>query len=219
MKIKHKGKEFDIKFLGHASIFISYKDLKIIIDPFRLKTDYHNADYILVTHEHYDHFSKEDIEKVSSDFTKYIFPKSMTEKTKEYEESAIYLEVDEEKVIKTPQYTLRIKATPAHNKEKPFHPKSKKWIGYLLEIDGVSFFHTGDTDAIDSIRTISTDFLFLPVSGTYVMNPEEALQLCRDIKPDYAIPIHYGEIIGNIEDAKILEQSYQNTLILKKELF
>lgn len=218
MKFNYKEKEFQIKKMGHATIMIEFENIKLAIDPYRLKTDFHDVDFIFITHEHFDHFSLEDIKKIQVESTTFIFPTSMKEKVKDME-NVILLNVNETKEIRYNGNLMRIKAIPAYNNSKKFHQKHRGWVGYLINIDGIKFYHTGDSDFIDEMKDVQTDFLFVPVSGQYVMDSMEAANLCNEIKPEYAIPINYGELVGNINNAKELKENYEKTLILKDEHF
>ncbi len=192
-----KSFEFEgirIKWLGHDSFRLDFKDKIIYIDPFEIK-EKEKATVVMITHAHYDHFSPGDIKRISDEKTWVVGTKEVVEK------------IDlKNKLLVSPGTELKvegikIKAVPAYNLNKPFHPKSNLWVGYLFEINGVTFYHAGDTDFIPEMKDISADVAFLPVSGTYVMNPEEAVAAARKIMPKIAIPMHYGKIVGTNEDA------------------
>ena len=97
--------------------------------------------------------------------------------------------------------TLTFEATPAYNTNKQFHPKEKGWLGFIIEIDGVRIYHAGDTDFIPEMKTLNVDMALLPVSGTYVMTSDEAVEAALAIHPAVAIPMHYGAIVGDATDA------------------
>ena len=101
---------------------------------------------------------------------------------------------------------MRIEAVPAYNFNKNFHPKANGWLGFIVEIDGVRVYHAGDTDFIPEMKTIRTDIALLPVSGTYVMTAEEAVQAALAINPAVAIPMHFGAIVGGASDAEAFEK-------------
>ena len=96
---------------------------------------------------------------------------------------------------------VTIKAVPAYNQGKPFHPRSNNWVGYLITIDNTKVYHAGDTDLIPEINDIEADFALLPIGGTYTMNVQEAASCVKKIKPKVAIPMHYGSIVGSNSDA------------------
>lgn len=112
--------------LCHSSIRIEGSKI-IYIDPFKVSENYNDADYIFCTHSHYDHFSKEDIEKVMKEDTIIITVESSRNE-------AIDITQDENKVLivkPNSEYKLNdieFKTTYAYNKDKDFHPKKNNWV-------------------------------------------------------------------------------------------
>ncbi len=183
----------NIKWLGHAGFSISAGDITIVIDPFDIG-ECDQADIILISHSHYDHCSVEDIDKIKKPSTIFI-----TEP-----ESAEQLSGDIRVVKPGDKLTISeipIEVVPAYNTNKDFHPKSKNWLGFILTIGDKRIYHTGDTDLIPEMNTFSADIAFLPVSGTYVMTADEAVNAAKLLKPEIAIPMHYDSIVGSKEDA------------------
>lgn len=182
-----------IKWLGHASFKISGSKT-IYIDPWKIRES-DKADLILITHSHFDHFSPKDIHKIQAKETVVVGPmeslgniKAKTHETlpgKSFEKAGIKIE------------TFR-----SFNKNKTFHPKINKWLSYRFTMDDRSVFHTGDSDLIDDFKEIKTDLLLVPVSGHYVMDENEAALLANTIKPQLAIPMHWGDIIGELSQAE-----------------
>ena len=190
----------NIFVLNHSSIKI--KSSKIIyFDPFKVGKSYNDADYIFITHSHYDHYSEEDIKKVRKKETKIIITSDLKERVKElgFENSNIIIVNPNEKYIID---TLKIETIPAYNNEKQFHPKSNNWVGYIIEINGEKYYIAGDTDITEENKKIKCDVALLPIGGTFTMNYEEAAELANIIKPKIVIPIHYGSIVGNKCDAE-----------------
>ena len=187
----------NIELLGHASIKID----KIYFDPFGLTQNYNDAEYIFITHSHYDHFSEEDILKVKSDNTTIIITNDLYEKTVE-------LGVKEEKIIVVePNKTynvnnLEFETIPAYNINKPFHPKENNWVGYVLKYNDRTYYVPGDTDITEENQKVKCDIAFIPVGGTYTTDYKEGVELANIIKPQIAIPIHYGSIVGTKEDGE-----------------
>ncbi len=182
-----------IEWLGHDGFAIKTAAATIVIDPFELAVPV-PADLLLITHPHYDHCSIDDINAVKKPSTVII-----TEA-----ESAGKLSGDV-RVVK-PGQTLEvegfsIEAVPAYNINKSFHPKAKNWLGFIVTIDGKRVYHAGDTDLIPEMETISVDVALLPVSGTYVMTADEAIEAAKRLKPEIAIPMHYDSIVGSTDDA------------------
>lgn len=183
-----------IDWLGHASFRIETEDKTIYIDPWKLKGG-KKADLILVTHTHMDHFSEDDIKKISGPDTKII----CTMDTKEGIRNLIKMSPGDRRE----EGGIMIEAHRAYNPSKKFHPMENNWIGYVLDIKGYRIYHSGDTDVIpemDAVRDI--DVALLPVGGTYTMTPEEAAEAVSMIKAKKAIPMHWGDIVGSREDAE-----------------
>ena len=101
---------------------------------------------------------------------------------------------------------LAVTAQPAYNKLKPFHPKRNGWLGYLLEMDGISYYIAGDTDAVKELQGIQCDVALVPVGGAYTMTAKEAAGLVNKMKPTAVIPIHYGSVVGKPEDADVFKK-------------
>ncbi len=188
--------ENSVKWLGHDGFLIEFKGLNVYIDPFKL-TDYtKKADIIFVTHSHYDHLSKEDIENLAKEETVIVCPENGAEQLKGYN------------VIKVnPQFKGEVKGIPfecipAYNVNKHFHPKENNWVGYVIDFGGIKLYHAGDTDFIPEMSEINTDIALLPVSGTYVMTDKEAFEAAKAIKPKIAVPMHYGAIVGDKSNAE-----------------
>ena len=207
----------NVEVLFHSSIRIK-KSKVIYIDPYKIDKDYNDADIILVTHDHYDHYSKEDIDKVKKDNTIIIAPKDLNEKLKINgfkQENIIAVEPNNEYIVND----INIKTVPAYNVNKQFHPKENGWVGYILEIDGICYYIAGDTDITEENRQVKCDVAFVPVGGTYTMTCEEAAKLVNEIKPKIAIPIHYGSVVGNAQDAirfvDLLDSSIQGVILMK----
>ena len=169
-------------------------------DPFKINQHPNDADIIFITHEHYDHFSCEDIKKCAKENTIIIFPKSME---KSIAQTSIKLE---NRIALTPGEHIeidgiKIETVPAYNIRKPFHPKRNGWVGYVVSMDSVRFYIAGDTDAVEEARAVKCDVAFIPIGGTYTTNAKEAAEIANAIKPSAAIPIHYGSIVGKLKDA------------------
>ena len=179
----------EVKLFCHSSILLKGSK-KIYIDPYQIEEERHDADFILCTHTHYDHYSPEDIEKVKKTGTILIAPGDI--------EDAI-------KVIPGVKYEiegLKFQTTYAYNQQKPFHPKENQWVGYIIELDGKTYYIAGDTDFIPEMKGIRCDVAFLPVGGTYTMNVEEAVKASQVIEANIFVPTHYGLIAGEKEDGK-----------------
>jgi L-ascorbate metabolism protein UlaG (beta-lactamase superfamily) len=188
-----------IRWLGHDS-FLLDAEKKIYIDPWQLPEGLPTADLVLVTHEHGDHCSPEDIKKIQGPDTVLVAPEIAAQK----------LAGNIQVVAPGDQRTIqgvRIEAVPAYNVNKfrqpgvPFHPKEAGHVGYIVELEGQRIYHAGDTDVIPEMADLEVDIALLPVSGTYVMTAEEAAEAAQIIQPKVAIPMHMGRgVAGSPED-------------------
>ena len=182
----------------HSSIKIK-KSKTIYIDPFRISKEFHDADYIFITHSHYDHFSIEDILKINKEDTVYITVEETKEKLLNIgvsESCIVIVKPNNEYAIEG----ISFNTYPAYNIGKPFHPKRNDWVGYVINLDNVKYYIAGDTDDIPEIESITCDIAFLPIGGTYTMNAKKAAELANTIDTKIVIPTHYGEIVGSKKD-------------------
>ena len=189
----------------HSSIKIM-KGIIIYIDPFRINEEKHDADLILITHDHYDHYSPEDIKKVIKKDTIIVAPKTINELNNK--ENITFVEPNQTYNING----YKIDTIPAYNISKHFHPKENNWIGYIIEIDGLKYYIAGDTDIIPENQQIKCDVALIPIGGTYTMDYKEASELINIIKPKIAIPTHYGSIVGDITDGEKFKKLIDNTI-------
>ncbi len=208
----------NIHWFGQAAVKITAMEKTIYIDPYRIKKK-DKADIILITHEHRDHFSPEDIYRVATENSIIIAPTTCREVLKDIDISPkIFLQPDEQTEING----IKIEAVPAYNVVKTkFHPKSNEWLGYILTIDGVRIYHAGDTERIPEMKNFKTDIAIMPLGQTYTMNSvKEAAEAALDTKAQIAIPMHFGLYEGTKEDAeqfkKILEDKIK-VVILEEE--
>lgn len=185
----------NIHWLGHASLRIDAPGAVIYVDPWKLSGDPPPADLILITHDHYDHCSTEDIAKVRTDDTVIVANPSAAKKLSGPVRVA---RAGDELSAKG----VKVHAVPAYNVDKNFHPRSAGYVGFVLTVDDTSIYIAGDTDVIPEMADISADIAVLPVSGTYVMTADQAVEAAGIIGPDIAIPVHYGEIVGSEADAR-----------------
>lgn len=190
----------NIEVLCHSSIKFK-KDNIIYFDPFKIDKDYHDADIILITHDHYDHYSEEDINKIRKENTYIVAPCDLLDKLLTLgftKERIVLVKPNENYDVKG----LTVKTIPAYNVNKNFHPKENNWVGYLLTIDNITYYIAGDTDITEENKMVQCDVAFVPIGGTYTMTYEEAAELINEIKPKIAIPTHYGLIVGTKEDGQ-----------------
>jgi L-ascorbate metabolism protein UlaG (beta-lactamase superfamily) len=183
-----------IKWLGQAGLKI--KNQKIVyFDPYQIK-ETEEADLVLVTHSHFDHFSLADIKKIISPSTVLVAP---FEAGGQVNCQFQRISAGEEREVKG----IKVKAIPAYNLNKSFHPPRGEGVGYVVEIEGIRIYQAGDTDLIPEMKELTgLDLVFLPVGGTYTMDAEEAAEAANQIKAQLSIPIHYGSVVGSEKDAR-----------------
>ena len=187
-----------ITWLGHASFKIETNGKVIYIDPYAGEYS-DKADAVLITQDHHDHFSKEILQKIVVDSTKVIAPASVVS-----EVGGTEIKKNEEVIIDE----LRIKAVAAYNMEKDYHPP-ETGVGYILTLEGKHVYHAGDTDLIPEMNAYDVDLALLPVGGTYTMDVEEAVAAVNVLEPEYAIPMHWGTIVGTEDDATLFKEEVE----------
>ena len=186
------------KHLHHASIKIE-RDKVIYIDPFQIEGSPHDADIIFCTHEHFDHLNPEAIGKVMKGDTVIVVPKDNVKKVKKHGfKDVIGVEPNQSYEADG----IPFKTVPAYNLDKKFHKRKENWVGYILTLEGTTYYFAGDTDYIPEMDSIKADVVFIPVGGTYTCTAQEAAAAVNSIKPKVAVPIHFGSIVGNQGDAE-----------------
>jgi L-ascorbate metabolism protein UlaG (beta-lactamase superfamily) len=209
-----------VHWLGHDS-FVLQGSRVLVLDPFKASGDY-KADILLISHEHFDHLSQDDIMRFSSPSTIIVAPKQCEAPLQQFKQQKKIIEPGQ----KIDLGGVKIEAVPAYNLNKfrepgkVFHPREDRKVGYVATLDGVSFYHAGDTDAIPEMGSIEAEVALLPVSGTYVMTAEEAAEAAKAIKAKVVVPMHFGKIVGTRDDAerfKKLVGDSRNVEILEPE--
>lgn len=197
-------KLLNLEFTHIAHDTFKIKGSKVLYtDPFKV-SERDEADIVLLSHEHFDHFSMDDLNKV-------IFPGTTVVASPLCRDGLKEVKVKEIRFLdpggKITVGKVQIDAVPAYNVNKfrepgkPFHPKGNKGLGFVITMDGTRVYFAGDTDFIPEMNDIAVDIALLPISGTYVMTPEEAAQAALAIHPKIAVPMHYAAIVGTESDA------------------
>ena len=207
-----------IECLGHSTIKINKSNKKIYIDPYNIKNGLNDADYIFITHNHYDHFSEVDIKKVKNNETIIIITEDLYTNTLKLGFNGMNIIT----VKPNENYQvdgIKFSTISAYNTNKTFHPKENEWVGYIIELENSKYYIAGDTDITDENKKVKCDVAFVPVGGTYTMDFKEAAHLINEIKPKIAVPIHYGSIVGTNQDAtdfvKLLRPDVKGVILIK----
>jgi len=183
----------NVHWLGHDGFYVEGSKV-VYFDPWEISGG-PKADVVCVTHEHFDHCSADDVAKISKDDTLIVTEAQAAEKLS-----------GNIKVLKpgesVEQGGVKITAVPSYNTDKDFHPRANDWLGFVVELDGVKIYHTGDADFIPEMKDMDVDIALIPVSGTYVMDADQGVEAARAIKPKFAVPMHYGKIVGSDDDAR-----------------
>ena len=197
-------------WLGHDSFRIDASKT-IYLDPYQVSSG-PKADLIMITHDHFDHCSPDDVAKIQQPGTVIVTEKDSAKKL-----------TGDLRVIKPGESLVvdevKVEAVPSYNTDKEFHPKRNAWLGFIIEIQGVRVFHAGDTDFIPEMNGFNVDIALLPVSGTYVMTADQAVKAALAISPKLAIPMHYGTIVGSDQDAITFKKALEGkieVLVLQK---
>ncbi len=195
-------RNIEVHWLGHDS-FVLRGSKTVIIDPFKAKGDF-KADLLLISHEHSDHLSEDDIRRFSGASTTLVAPRICEGPLRPFRSEKVFVEPGSRMELKG----VLVETIPAYNINKfrspgnPFHPKEDGRVGYVLTLDGVRFYHAGDSDATPEMKSVDVDVALLPVSGTYVMTADEAAEAARAMKAKVVVPMHIESIVGTRADAE-----------------
>ncbi len=186
---------------AHSSIRIG-GEKTVYFDPYLMKEEPHDADVIFVTHEHFDHFSPADIEKVMKEDTVLVVPASMELVLADSDlpvAEAVFMDPGDEMEV----CGIPVQAVAAYNPDKKFHQKDRNWVGYAVTLNGLKYYVCGDMDATPEGLSVKCDVVFIPVGGTYTFNAKEAAAFVNELKPGCAVPTHYGSgVVGDRGDGK-----------------
>ena len=207
----------NLHWLGHDS-FRFEGSKTIYFDPWKLPKNSKKADLIFISHEHFDHFSQEDVSAISSSETVIITDKNVSRQLQGKINCQEIKGLSPGETVEVSQ--VKIQAVASYNIGKEFHTPDSRKLGFIVTIDGITVYHSGDTDNIPEMKDYHCDIALLPVSGTYVMTADEAAEAALAIKPKIAVPMHYGDIVGSPADAERFKELLKGKIevkILKQE--
>ena len=188
-----KGDNMEITINTQSSIKLK-DNIIIYFDPYLIKEQTNDADYIFITHDHYDHLDLPSINNILKDTTKIIIPSSITNSLIDLNNELILVEPNDNITVDD----INIKTIKSYNINKPYHPKDKNYLGYIITYNNKTYYIMGDTDIVPEIDNIKCDVLFIPIGGKFTCDYQEAAEYVNKIKPSIVIPIHYGTIVGDI---------------------
>jgi L-ascorbate metabolism protein UlaG (beta-lactamase superfamily) len=196
-----------LHWLGHASFRLDGPPT-IYFDPWRLKGQPPLADVILISHEHHDHCSPQDVKRISGPRTVIVASHGAAEKLR-----------GDVRTLRAGERTTvgeaEIEAVPAYNVNKSYHPKRAGHVGFVVTVGGEQVYFAGDTDCIPEMASVRCDVALLPVGGTYTMDAEDAAQAATDIGPKVAVPMHWGAgVIGTRADAERFRNLYGGRVVI-----
>ena len=195
-----------VTWFRHSSIRIRRSGLEIHVDPWGV-TERAEADYILLTHPHYDNFSEEDIAKVRGPDSVVIAPTSMRKQLGEVDHflrPGDLIQLDR----------IDILAVPAHNQDRKFHPAQSNWLGYVFSVGDATYFHAGHTDPLESMAGIRCDVAFIPCCSDYTMNPEEAVRIAEVCGASVLVPLHWDENLDSQEEVRKMADTFSGKIEL-----
>ncbi|MCU0822930.1 MAG: MBL fold metallo-hydrolase [Spirochaetes bacterium] len=175
-------------WITHSCVMIhSSLDKVIYFDPYQLPKKNEKSNIILISHDHFDHCSMPDIQKIADEKTTVVIPSTCSIKGKF---NVVKLKDKESTLIDG----IRIEAVPAYTVNINTHPRMNRWLGYVVTVDGRRIYHAGDTDKIPEMELLEDiDIACVPVGGNYTMGMEEAAESIRLINPKIVVPIHNWE--------------------------
>jgi L-ascorbate metabolism protein UlaG (beta-lactamase superfamily) len=188
----------DFTWFRQSAMRYSSGGLTVYIDPWGTTEDDPPADLILVTHAHSDHLQPDEIERLTASETRLVAPRDVA---KELSGDVTAVGPGESHEIAG----VRFETVPAYNvaeERLDMHPKSNDWVGYVLELGGRRYYHAGDTDALPELESLETDVAMVPIGGTYTMDHREAAGLVKAMRPQVAVPMHYGFVVGSPSDGE-----------------
>ena len=199
-----------IAWFRHSSVRIRRAGLEVHVDPWGI-TESEPADYILLTHPHYDNFSEEDIALVRGPETVLIAPATMK---KQLGDADHFLRAGD--LIQLDR--IDILAVPAHNRNRKFHTPESGWLGYVFTLDDITYYHAGHTDFLESMAEVRCDVVFLPCCSDYTMTAEEAAKAGRACGASVLVPLHWGERPDHPSECEKISELFPGTVHLLERM-
>jgi L-ascorbate metabolism protein UlaG (beta-lactamase superfamily) len=172
-----------IQWLGHGSFIIQTSPL-IYINPWRVARNAFHADVILISHDHYDHCSLADVDKLRGPHTLVIG------------NERVAAEIGDCMVIRPWQSLcidrVGIKAVPAYSPDDWRHPLSDGGLGFIISVKLYDIYYAGDTEIIPEMADLHPDIAILPIDGRGTMNVDDAAHLVERMRPRWVIPSNWG---------------------------
>lgn len=185
-----------IQWLGHGSFFIQGPPL-IYINPWRVARHTFHADVILVSHNHYDHCSLADIDKLRGTETIVIGNEQVAR------------EVPDCTVLRPWQgFTIdraSIKAVPAYSPASWQHPPEAGGLGFIISLNFFDIYYAGDTQIIPEMDRIRPDIAILPIDGNGTLTVSEAVEVVKKMRPRWVIPSNWGPLTEGASELDALE--------------
>jgi L-ascorbate metabolism protein UlaG (beta-lactamase superfamily) len=214
----------EISYFGHSFFQLKFGDKKVLIDPFikcnrkdeafkRLQDckiaekDLENISLILLSHEHFDHFDKELVKRLAEKNNACVVGHESVLQQIGLQKRLTHSIATGEKVSLR---GVNVKAVTAH------HPQAFYPLGFVIEGDGKTVYHAGDTDLIDEFNEIKTNVALLPIGGTYTMDVVDAVRATKSMKPDYVIPMHYNTFNVIQADPNEFKQKIEKSILKTK---
>ncbi len=226
-QIGYRGGQLEyIYYMGHASFELMLGGRRLIIDPFfgaSIRGKQRSipssgsvekivkADFVLVTHEHPDHFEKETVQEiVRRTGAMVVAPRTVLSQVNVPENRKVDVRAGD----KFNLYGVDIEVTQA------VHPQSEYPVGYVVSSGGKRVYHAGDTYEFAKMIDIKADWALLPIGGSYTMDTLSAIKACEEMRPKYAVPIHYNtfDTINQVvsEFSTALEQSGKTKVVVMR---
>ena len=189
---------------GHTGIKIEADNLVIYLDPVDLVSidDLPEADIILITHDHGDHYSPGTIAELSKSSTKVVSIAVVTD---------VLTDIDTHTLEPGGSITvdgIEIEGVKAYNAS---HPEDLGYLGFLFSVGGDRFYCSGDTSLNSEISALSNiDIAVMNVRNPYSLTGAEVVEFAEAVGPTYIVPIHWMPGDDTFNDSVEIEYIEEN---------